>query len=172
MKKQNLKTFSKAYLKKLTQTPNQFKVNQMLKDVDTTQHRLYAPLLTWCFLTQKRVPTISSLYHELQTLKEELSQNCTEEDLLSFYQQSNNMELIKFVEAYQNENRQRDENELKNNYRDALKKLQKQKHVSDYKMCKLANLQAANFSAFYHHHQNNRLSLQKCKTLLHALYEL
>ena len=109
MKKQNLKTFSKAYLKKLTQTPNQFKVNQMLVDVDTTHHRLYAPLLTWCFLTQKRVPTSSSLYHELQTLKEGLSQNCTEEDLLSFYQQSNNVELVKFVEAYQNENKQRDE---------------------------------------------------------------
>lgn len=172
MKKQNLKTFSKAYLKKLTQAPNQFKVNQMLVDVDTTHHRLYAPLLTWCFLTQKKVPTASSLYHELQALKKAFSDSYTEEALLSFYKQSNNMELIKFVEAYQNENKQRDENELKNNYRDALKKLQKQKSVSDYRMCKLANLQAANFSAFYHHNQNNRLSLRKCKTLLHALYEL
>lgn len=54
MREISLKGFCRRYLIRLNMN-HDFKVNQMLIDVGMNHIRLYAPLLAWCYLTNKKV---------------------------------------------------------------------------------------------------------------------
>lgn len=87
----SLKLFSKKYLIYLYMEHN-FKVNQMLRDVGINNHRLYAPLLAWCFLTDKKVSEDSLIYPELKHLRSIYSER-REDDVYQYCKDSPNIEL-------------------------------------------------------------------------------
>ena len=160
MRKLSLKTFSYYYLLRLNKN-NNFKVNQMLKDVEESNVRLYAPLLAWCYLTKKTVPSSSRLADDLFHLR--VLEPVNETTFLTYCKTSSNEELNKFTHSYWAENKRR-ENEvsLKEEYRTFFLLQKEEKHLSSYKLAKMAQAQPANFNAFLKG-KLNRLSLQKCE---------
>ena len=166
MKKLSLKTFSYYYLRRLNEQHN-FKVNQMLQDIEYKNVRLYAPLLAWCYFTKKAVPKQSKLALDLSNLNS--SGQISETMFLSYCQKSSNLELQKFVHSFQAENKRREnQNQLKEGYRSFFQAQKREKNLSSYRLAKMAKAQQANFDAFLKG-RLDCLSLKKCELLFNQL---
>ena len=170
MKKISLKGFSRIYLIRLNMN-NDFRVNQMLIDVGINHIRLYAPLLAWCFLTNKKVGKDSRIYEELMILRK-LYPEPNEEDLIQYCKDSSNIELNKFIQSFFAYNKQKDKNSLKDDYRDCIKLSQSRLELSTYQVFKLSNMQASNFYMWYNKNQNDKVSTKKLEYLLKAILKL
>lgn len=166
MKKLSLKTFSYYYLRRLNEN-HHFKVNQMLQDVENKNVRLYAPLLAWCYLTKKDVSKKSKLTSDLSSLN--AFGQINEYTFLTYCQTSSNLELQKFVQSFQSENKRRENDKnLKENYRVFFQAQKQEKNLSSYRLAKMAQAQPANFDAFLKG-KLNCLSIKKCELLFYQL---
>ena len=170
MKKISLKGFCRRYLIQLNMN-NDFKVNQMLIDVGVNNIRLYAPLLAWCYLTNKKVGKDSRIYGELMLLRR-LYPKPNEEDLIQYCKDSPNIEMNKFIQSFVAYNRQKDKNELKDRYRECITIWQSKLGMSTYQVFKLSNIQASNFYNWYNKNQNDKVSTKKLNYLLNAILEM
>lgn len=170
MREISLKGFSRRYLIQLSHGHN-LKINEMLVEVGTCNIRLYAPLLIWCYLTDKIVTKESRIYGELLILRK-LYPEPKEEDLIEYCQESRNRELNKFIKSFIAYNRRKDTNELKDGYRDCIKRFQSELGLSAYQISKLTDIQTSNFYSWYNKNDNRKISLKKCDALLQVLCEM
>ena len=110
MREISLKGFCRRYLIRLNMN-HDFKVNQMLIDVGNNHIRLYAPLLAWCYLANKKVGKELRIYGELMILRK-LYPEPNENDLIQYCKDSPNIELNKFIQSFFAYNKQKDKNSL------------------------------------------------------------
>ena len=148
-----------------------FKVNQMLIDVGMNHIRLYAPLLTWCYLTNKKASKDSRIYGELMILRK-LYPDLNEKDLIQYCIDSPNIELNKFIQFFFAYNKQKDKSSLKDVYRDCIKLSQSRLGLSTYQVFKLSNMQSSHFYSWYNKNQNDKVSTKKLEYLLKAMLKL
>ena len=94
----------------------------------------------------------------------------SEENVLSYLQNCEDVECKKYCHSFLSENIRRDETE-KNAYRKCIIKIKKQTKLSAYKLCKLANINSGNYDSFFNKGNNNKLSLKKCRELMWILKE-
>ena len=170
MKEISLKGFSRRYLIRLNMN-HDFKVNQMLIDVGNNHIRLYAPLLAWCYLTNKNVSKESRIYRELMILRK-LYPEINENNLIQYCKDSPNIELNKFIQSFFAYNKQKDKNSLKDGYRDCIKLSQSRLGLSTYQVFKLSNMQSSHFYSWYNKNQNDKASTKKLEYLLKAILKL
>ena len=170
MKEISLKGFSRRYLIRLN-INHDFKINQMLIDVGINHIRLYAPLLAWCYLTNKKVSKESRIFRELMILRK-LYPKPNEKDLIQYCKDSPNIELSKFIQSFFAYNKQKDKNSLKDGYRDCIKLSQFRLGLSAYQVFKLSNMQSSHFYSWYNKNQNDKVSTKKLNYLLKAILKL
>lgn len=167
MKKLSLKTYNIYQLRKLDET-HSLKIKNMLNDVEYTNIRLLAPLATFIYLGNYKDmsvgPKLGAVVKDMFKKYPEVS----EENALKYLKNSKDLDLVKYYESFISENMRRDENEIKNKFRKGIKILQKQKRLSNYKICKLANVDVGNFHSFYELNKNDRLSVNKLETILNV----
>lgn len=165
MKKLSLKTYNVYQLRKLDET-HSLKIKNMLNDVEYTNIRLLAPLATFIYLGNYKDmsvgPKLGAVVKDMFKKYPEVS----EENALKYLKNHKDDEINRYYHSYIAENTRRDETELKNRYRRVIKKTQKQKGLSNYKICKLANIDMGNFHSFYELNRNDRLSVNKLETIL------
>ena len=158
-KRVSLKTYSKNYLYELS---GSLKVKKMAKQAVTTNHRLYAPLAVYAFYMNCPKSWFDGDCRRLLHALHDNVDAPEDDKVLQFLQQYNDEEVSKFCETFLAENKQRDQNELKNQFRTALKKLQREKSLTDYQLCKMAGANPGNFYMFYNKGMNDKLSVEKC----------
>ena len=159
MKSLSLKTYSKNYLYELS---GSLKVKEMAKQAVTTNHRLFVPLAVYAYYMD--CPN-SWFEGNCRSLLDALHDNVVvpeDDKVLQFLQQYNDEEVLKFCKTFLAENKQRDQTELKNQFRTALKKLQREKSLTDYQLCKMAGANPGNFHLFFNKGMNDKLSVKKC----------
>ncbi len=162
MKRISLKTYAKNYMYELS-GDHSFKLTRFVQEAETTNHRLYAPLVVYAFLTDMDESKFSG--RTLEGLRW-LQEKCTEKEdscVVDVLMNCGDEELSKFVLTFQGENMRRNQDDLKNRYRQALKKLMEQKNLTQYRLCKYAEANAGNFHRFMNMNDNSALSLKKCE---------
>ena len=92
----------------------------------------------------------------------------SEANALKYLKNCEDDEISRYYYAYVSENMRRDQNELKNKFRDDIKIYQKRKNLSNYKICKLTNTDPGNFHSFYELNKNDKLSVKKLRTILNV----
>lgn len=166
MKKLSLKTYSIYELRKLN-NDHSLKVLKMLKNNDNP--RLLAPIAVYAYLSNiKENNSFNKNTNEiLSNMYSEYPDN-NENNALRYLQLSHNDELVKFYNSYVSENMRRDEKDIKSKYKKAIYKLQKEKKISNYKVCKLANIDFGNYHSFFQLNNYNRLSVAKLENALNV----
>lgn len=171
MKKLSLATYNIYELKKID-VNHTLKIKNMLNDVENNNIRLLAPLATFIYLGNHINLQVGPKLCAITSDMFKKYPNISEENALKYLKNSKNIDLNKYYESYISENQRRDENELKNKFRNGIKKLQKEKGISNYKICKLANVDVGNFHSFYELNRNERLSVNKLETILNICISL
>lgn len=159
MKNLSLKTYSKKYLYKLS---GSLKVKEMAMQAVTSNHRLFVPLAVYAYFMKYPGSWFSGDCRCLLDSLYEGNIERTDSQMLKFLEQYDHEEVLKFCETFTAENKQRDQNELKNQYRAALIKLKKEKGLTDYQLCKMAGANPGNFHLFLNKNMNSKLSVNKC----------
>ena len=170
MKSLSLKTYARKYLYALS-GDHSFQLVRFAADAETTNHRLYAPLVVYAYLTGMDENKFSG--RTLETLRW-LREACpvgNDGEVVAFLLDCGDEELEKFALTFQGENARRDQNDLKNRYRAALEKLMVEKGLSQYRLCKYAGANPGNFHRFLNMNDNSALSLNKCEMALQKAME-
>ena len=165
MKKLSLKTHNIYSLKKIDEK-HSLKIMNMLNDVEYTNPRLLAPLASFIYLGNYRDLSVGPKLSKVVKEMFELYPDISEESALKYFKESNNIDLNKYYESFISENMRRDENELKNKLRNGIRKLKTEKNISNYKICKLSNVDVGNFHSFYELNKNEKLSVSKLENIL------
>lgn len=171
MKKLSLATYNIYELKRLD-FDHTLKIKNMLNDVEDSNVRLLAPLATFIYLGNHINLQVGPKLYAVTSDMFKKYPNISEENALKYLKNSQNIDLKKYYESYTSENQRRDENDLKNKFRKGIKKLQKEKNISNYKICKLANVDMGNFHSFYELNKNERLSVNKLEAILNVCINL
>lgn len=171
MRKLSLRTYNIYELKKID-INHTLKIKNMLKDVEKRNPRLIAPLATFLYLENHN--DISAGPNLEAVLKDMFNKypKVSEENALKYLKNSKDDEINRYYYAYTSENMRRDQNELKNKFREDIKILQKRKKLTNYKICKLSNTDPGNFHTFYELNRNNRLSVEKLRSILNVCIKL
>lgn len=167
MKSLSLKTYSRYYLYKLY---GNLRVKEMGRAVEETHHRLYPALLTYAYFTDSNPAWFSGKLRDHLVRMRELNTPKTDDSVTAYLSGSGDMDLVKFCETFRGANMRRDETELKNTYRDALIKLKKQKKLSEYRLCRMAEANPGNFHAFMRG-DDSKISVKKLALALERAYE-
>ena len=163
MKSLSLKMYARNYMYDLS-GDHSFHLVRFAVDAETTNHRLYAPLVVYAFLTDMDESRFSGRTLESLRWLREACPNGDDSDVVNFLLNCEDEELAKFALTFQGENARRDQNDLKNRYRQALIKLMSQKNLTQYRLCKYAGANSGNFHRFMNMNDNSALSLKKCET--------
>lgn len=171
MKKLSLQTYSLYELRKID-FDHSLKIMNMLYDVEKDNVRLLPPLVTWLYLNdKKKLETGKSVRRILDDMYDKFP-NISEENALEYLKNSNNEELNKYYKSYISENLRRDENYFKDNVRELINSFQKEKGFSNYKICKLANVDVGNYHSFIKLNKNDKISLKKLMKIIEICNEL
>ena len=165
MRKLSLKTFNIYELKKID-INHTLKIKNMLEDVEKRNPRLIAPLATFLYLGNYKDMSVGPKLEKI--VKDMFAKYpvVSEENALEYLKNSKDDEINRYYYAYTSENMRRDQNELKNKLRDDIKIFQKRKNLSNYKICKLTNTDPGNFHAFYELNRNDRMSVNRLRSIL------
>lgn len=164
-------TYSIYELKKID-VDHSLKLNKMLNDVETNNHRLLAPLATYIYLSDKKMLNVGKQLGEVVKDMFDKYPNISQENAIKYLTNSKNMDLNSFAKSFISENLRRDENEIKNRIRESIKTMQKHKNFTNYEICKKASVDMGNFHSFYELNRNNRLSLKKLIEISDICYKL
>ena len=162
MKSLSLKMYARNYMYELS-GDHSFQLVRFAADAETINHRMYAPLVVYAFLTDMDENRFSGRTLESLRWLREACPVGDDSDVVSFLLDCGDEELEKFALTFQGENARRDQNDLKNRYRQALKKLMNQKNLTQYRLCKYAAANPGNFHRFLNMNDNSALSLKKCE---------
>ena len=162
MKSVSLKTYTRMCLYDLS-GDHSFQLVRFAADAETINHRMYAPLVVYAFLTDMDENRFSGRTLESLRWLREACPVGDDSDVVSFLLDCGDEELEKFALTFQGENARRDQNDLKNRYRAVLKKLMTEKGLSQYRLCKYAEANPGNFHRFLNMNDNSALSLKKCE---------
>lgn len=171
MKKLSLKTYSKYQLIRLDVT-HTLKIRKMIYDVEHTNIRLLAPLATYLYLNNYNQETVGPRLAEVLNDMYEKYPNISEANALEYLKNSKNLDLNKYYNSFISENIRRDENDIKDKYRNAIVKFKKQKDISNYKICKLVGIDVGNFHSFYVLNRNEKLSVSKLEKIINVFLEI
>ena len=167
MKSLSLRTYSRYYLQKRY---GSLKVREMAQVAETTHHRLYPALLVYAFFMDSQDDWFSGkLQYHLAKMRQDKTEK-TDEAVITYMRNTEDMDLVKFCDTFRGANQRRDETDFKNTYRDALKRLKDEKRLSEYRLCKMAEANPGNFSAFMKG-DNSKLSSEKLVLALERAYE-
>ena len=169
MRKLSLRTYNTYSLKRMS-CCHSLSLKKLLKEYETQNSRLFAPLLCWCYLNEKDVINNTQLYYHLEMLNNMYPQ-VSEDNLLLYLQNCDDKECQKYYHSFMSENMRRNETEKKNTYRRRIIKKKRELNLSDYQLCKMAKINSGNFDAFFYKQDNNKLSLKKCRELMWVLKE-
>ena len=169
MRKLSLRTYNTYSLKRMS-CCHSLSLKKLLKEYETQNSRLFAPLLCWCYLNEKDVNNNTQLSYHLEMLNNMYPQ-VSEDNLLLYLQNCDDKECQKYYHSFMSENMRRNETEKKNTYRRRIIKKKRELNLSDYQLCKLAKVNSGNFNAFFYKQDNNKLSLKKCRELMWVLKE-
>lgn len=169
MRTLSLKTYSKQYLYRLH---GSLKLKEMAAEVNQSNHRLFAPLLAYAYLTGTNRSYFDGLCQSFLQKMDADNIPATDEGVLEFFNSSGNEELVKYCLTFKGTNMRKDENDAKNACRKALLKLKQQKGLTEYRLCRLASANPGNFYAFLHQNDNSKLSLKKCNEAVQKAFEL
>ena len=171
MRKLSLRTYNVYELKKID-IDHTLKIGKMLDDVENRNSRLLAPLATFIYLGNYKEMSVGP---KLDAVVKDMFKKypvVSEANALKYLKNSEDDEISRYYYAYVSENMRRDQNELKNKFRDDIKIYQKRKNISNYKICKLTNTDPGNFHSFYELNKNDRLSVKKLRTILNTCIKL
>ena len=165
MKKLSLKTYNIYSLKRLDEK-HTLKIMNMLNDVEYNNPRLLAPLATFIYLSNYKDLSVGPKLSKI--VKDMFSKypNINEDNALKYLKESKNIDLNKYYNSFISENMRRDENDIKNKLRKGIKKLKDEKSMSNYKICKLANIDVGNFHSFIELNRNEKLSVKNLQNVL------
>ena len=167
MKKLSLKTYNIYSLKRIDEN-HSLKIKNMLNDVEYRNPRLLAPLACFLYLgnysDMSVGPKLSKVVKEMFSLYP----NVNEENALEYMKKSDNVELNKYYNSFVSENMRRDENEIKNKLRNGINKIKNEKKISNYRICKLANIDVGNFHSFLELKRNEKLSVKNLENVLNV----
>ena len=169
MRKLSLRTYNTYSLKRMS-CCHSLSLKKLLKEYETQNSRLFAPLLCWCYLNEKDVINNTQLSYHLEMLNNMYPQ-VSEDNLLLYLQNCDDKECQKYYHSFMSENMRRNETEKKNTYRRRIIKKKRELNLSDYQLCKMAKINSGNFDAFFYKQDNNKLSLKKCRELMWVLKE-
>lgn len=167
MRKLSLKTYNTYSLKRMSYC-HYLSLKKLLTEYETQNSRLLAPLLSWCYLNQKEVNNNTLLSYHLYMVNQ-MYPNVSEDNMLLYLQNSQEEECQKYCHSFLSENMRRDETEKKNTYRKRIMNMKEKTKLSAYQLCKLPNVNAGNFDAFFNKGDNNKLSLKKCREMMWVL---
>lgn len=159
MKNLSLKTYSKKYLYTLS---GSLKMKEMAWQAVTSNHRLFVPLAVYAYYMSSPLEWFSGDCRELLNSLYAENVDRSDNSVLKFLKNYPNEEVSKFCKTFEAENKRRDQNELKNRFRSALKKLKAEKNLTDYQLCKMADANPGNFHLFFNKNDNSKLSVEKC----------
>ena len=165
MRKLSLRTYNVYELKKID-IDHTLKIGKMLDDVEKKNPRLLAPLATFIYLgNYKEMPVGPKLDVVVKDMFKKYPV-VSEANALKYLKDNEDDELSRYYRSYMSENMRRDENEIKNRYRRIIQDVQKEKNISNYKLCKLSNTDQGNFHSFFKLNRNDRLSTKKLSLVL------
>lgn len=171
MRKLSLLTYSIYELQKID-INHSLKIMNMLCDAEENNIRLQAPLASWIYLNDKKDikmgPKMKQIIKDMYAKYPTPSQD----NALKFLKSYKNKEFNKFYKSYIAENLRRDDNDFKDEMRELIKTLKKEKNISNYKICKLADVDMGNFHSFYELKKNDKLSKEKVKNIVSACNQL
>ena len=171
MRKLSLKTYS-VYMMKQTCEEHCLKIKIMFQEVEEGNRRLLAPLATWLYLTEKRtLETGKELRKVLKDMFEKYPE-ISEENALMYLENSDDEDLNKFYNSFISQNLRRDETEYKNRMRKMINIIKDEKHLSNYKICKLCRVDNGNFHSFMQLERNDRISSKKLSMILRICHDL
>ena len=169
MRKLSLRTYNTYSLKRMS-CCHSLSLKKLLKEYETQNSRLFAPLLCWCYLNEKDVINNTQLSYHLEMLNKMYPQ-VSEDNLLLYLQNCDDKECQKYYHSFMSENMRRNETEKKNTYRRRIIKKKRELNLSDYQLCKLAKVNSGNFNAFFYKQENNKLTLKNCRELMWVFKE-
>lgn len=167
MRKLSLKGYCQNILKKTT-TQNTMSIKKLVKECEESNIRLYVPLLTYCFLTDKNVDPSSRIYKELEAMK---NQNLSkeEESVLNYLESTDEYENVRFVKSFRSENLRRNHTEMKSLGRQVILLYQTKYKLKIKEISKLGNCSSSNLSSFLKNNDLNRISLKNINLIIDNL---
>lgn len=165
MKKLSLKTYNIYSLKKIDEN-HTLKIMNMLNDVEYKNPRLLAPLAAFIYLSNYRNLSVGPKLNKVVKDMFNKYPDITEQNALKYLKESDNVDLNKYYSSFVSENMRRDENDIKDKLRSGIRKLKNEKNISNYKICKLANVDVGNFHSFLQLNRNEKMSVKSLQQIL------
>ena len=111
MKKLSLKTYCRYRLRSLSKT-NTLDIKKLQQECETSNIRLFVPLLVHCYINHRNVDSPSQLYQELEKMKL-FNPAMDETEILKYLKNTEDYESVRFVQSFQSRNMRKNINDRK-----------------------------------------------------------
>ena len=162
-----MKTYCQYRLRSLSNT-NTLDIKKLQQECETSNIRLFVPLLVHCYINHRNVDSPSQLSRELEKMQL-FNPAMDENEILEYLKNTEDYESVRFVQSFRSSNMRKDKTEMKNLGRRLILQYKNRYSLSYVRLAQMCGAHASNLGYFLKKKDNNRLSSKKINLLIDNL---
>lgn len=170
MRKLSLKTHCQYRLRNLSKT-NTLDIKKLQQECETSNIRLFVPLLVHCYINHRNVDSPSQLSQELEKMKL-FNPEMDENEILEYLKNTEDYESVRFVQSFRSRNLRKNNVDRKKVSLKIITMYIDEFSLSIKNIADLGQCDYRNLSFFIKKKDFNRLSKKKCDFIVHKLIEV